>query len=111
MSKVKLIPGLFALLRMASERNRRFQAADAEFRPDPVMAMAKRMHPESLSLKVVSVQDEVPLVKTYRLKSVSGERVSSSVSMRVSVAWAAPSAAKITRRSASSMVFLDAARI
>lgn len=29
----------------------------------------------------------------------------------VSVAWAAPSAAKITRRSASSMVFLDAARI
>ena len=73
MSKVKLIPGLFALLRMASERNRRFQAAEAEFRPDPVMAMAKRMHPESLSLKVVSVQDEVPLVKTYRLKSVSGE--------------------------------------
>ena len=73
MSKVKLIPGLFALLRMASERNRRFQAADAEFRPDPVMAMAKRMHPESLSLKVVSVRDEVPLVKTYRLKSVSGE--------------------------------------
>ena len=73
MSKVKLIPGLFSLLRMASERNRRFQAADAEFRPDPVMAMAKRMHPESLSLKVVSVRDEVPLVKTYRLKSVSGE--------------------------------------
>ena len=73
MSKVKLIPGLFALLRMASVRNHRFQAADAEFRPDPVMAMAKRMHPESLSLKVVSVRDEVPLVKTYRLKSVSGE--------------------------------------
>ncbi|MEN6595174.1 MAG: iron-sulfur cluster-binding domain-containing protein [Clostridiaceae bacterium] len=73
MSNVKLIPGLFALLRMAGDRNRRFQAADAEFRPDPVMAMAKRMHPESLALKVTSVRNEVPLVKTYRLKSVSGE--------------------------------------
>ncbi|HWQ06080.1 MAG TPA: iron-sulfur cluster-binding domain-containing protein, partial [Feifaniaceae bacterium] len=73
MSNVKLIPGLFALLRMAGERNRRFQAADAEFRPDPVMAMAKRMHPESLALKVKSVRNEVPLVKTYRLKSASGE--------------------------------------
>jgi ferredoxin-NADP reductase len=70
MAKVKLIPGLFALLKMASDRKKHYRAADEDYRPDPVSDMAKRMHPETLSLKVTSVRDEVPLVKTFRLESM-----------------------------------------
>lgn len=70
MAKVKLIPGLFALLRMASDRKKHYRAADEDYRPDPVSDMAKRMHPETLSLKVTSVRDEVPLVKTFRLENM-----------------------------------------
>ena len=72
MSKVKLIPGLFSLLRTAKARKARMAEADAQFRPDPVSEMAHRMHPEELRLVVGLVRDETDTVRTYRLLNEDG---------------------------------------
>jgi ferredoxin-NADP reductase len=72
MSKVKLLPGLLSLLRMAKARKAKMKAADSENRQDAVLAMARRMHPEELKLVVSSVTDETDTVRTYRLKSENG---------------------------------------
>lgn len=72
MSKVKLIPGLFSLLRMAKARKSKMEAADSQFRPDPILEMAHRMHPEELKLAVGAVRDETDTVRTYRLLTEDG---------------------------------------
>ena len=72
MSKVKLIPGLFALLRMAKSRKARINEADAGTRRDPVSEMAKRMHPEELKLTVTAFRDETSTARTYRLQPTDG---------------------------------------
>ena len=73
MSKIKLVPGLFALLRMAKTRKTLKDAAGAEMQNDSVAAMARRMHPEALNLIVAAVRDETATVKTYRMKAEEGE--------------------------------------
>ena len=65
MSKIKLFPGLIALLRMAKARKSRIALADENTRVDPVAAMAKKMHPEELKLVVRMVHDETRTVRTY----------------------------------------------
>lgn len=72
MSKVKLIPGLFALLRMAKSRKARINEADAGTRQDPVSEMAKRMHPEELKLTVTALRDETDTARTYKLQPEDG---------------------------------------
>ncbi len=69
MSKIKLIPGLFALMRMAGTRKKRIKEADFKIRNDIIGQIAKQMHPESLSLVVHSVRAENESVRTYRLIS------------------------------------------
>jgi ferredoxin-NADP reductase len=67
MSKVKLIPGLFALMRMANTRKERIEQAEATYCPDPIGEVAKQMHPDFLSLMVHRVAEENDSVRTYRL--------------------------------------------
>ncbi len=68
MSKVKFIPGLFALLRMKKERQARIASAPAEKLPDPISALAKAMHPDELKLTITNIIAENDSVKTYRLQ-------------------------------------------
>jgi len=72
MSKVKLVPGLMALLRMAKDRKARIAAAQPASTADPVSAMAHRMHPEALALMIEAVREESESVRTYRLKPRDG---------------------------------------
>ena len=71
MSKIKLIPGLFALMRMAGARKKRIKQADTKHCHDIIGQIARQMHPESLSLVVNSVKVENESVRTYRLVSAS----------------------------------------
>ena len=72
MLKIKLIPGLMALLRTAKIRKARTASAGSEVQPDTIAAMAKRMHPEVIQLVVTAVRDETENVKTYRLGPEDG---------------------------------------
>lgn len=75
MSKVKLIPGAFALLAALKDRKARIAAAGTGYAADPVFAMAKRMHPDRLHLVVAGVRDETDTVKTFILKAAEGEQL------------------------------------
>lgn len=67
MPKVKLIPGLFALMRMANTRKKRIEEAEAKRCPDPIGEVAKQMHPDFLPLMVQIITEENESVRTYRL--------------------------------------------
>ena len=71
MAVIKLVPGLFALLRMRNDRVSRINAAPAERKPDPISEMARAMHPEELRLVVRSVTQENETARTYRLAAAA----------------------------------------
>jgi len=75
MSKVKLIPGAFALLAALKDRKNRISSAGTGRAPDPVFEMAKRMHPDRLHLVVAGVRNETDTVKTFVLKAADGEQL------------------------------------